>query len=765
MANKEALAVEKSQSESRRQLLSHLQKRLLESEGQLSKLQAERRKILASQAEVETALSEQEAAGMGKKSLSELTQALRETELVLSEELESLQTARERRIKASEARSAEESWHEAAKTAHEALEKQLGVLLDKEGKDGLQSILRPKTPWVGAISLLLGGIKWRQGLPDSPLLPGEGVYQDTPTRAETEGGDSHSSLLPLVSFLGVPIPSFLQKGYVPKDLLLPIEVLRGFLREDEWFLWTDGAQYGKDWSFRPALHEEGLMSLREKHDKSAKDVVEKGLRLQAALVEESTCRQLESESELAFSACQVALAEKRSALSVGEDEFRKEEAEKTRLLTKRESLQSRNISLQMDIEEASKARASVEAHLLEVDVSATGEGCAHLEARLASDESAKMKAKSRLQAGQLSYQSALQKTQQAQSALATAKALLQRSGRAMAALSLEDKVAPSGKDLLQRRSLLEAKYQECKGELEALQTQLNTASDALNQLRQREGEHEKQVHALLSEQGMVAAKLAAAAERREMAGEKFESVLSIHGMRDWLAKHEEDLHNPKSFEKEIQRAKSALSALGEVNLAAESSYKTLQEERNSLITETELLQSSIQELKGAIEKMNATEKLQFDSAFQRISERFSLHYATITGGEAKLRINDEGALFITVRPSGKRLMPLHLLSGGEKSMASLVFVLTLAEEGRAPLCVLDEADAVLDESNSIVYIRLLKRYAEQMQLVLVSHNKAVIAELGHLVGITTGTEGGSEVALIDLREFDAQYPLFASSSG
>jgi len=201
-----------------------------------------------------------------------------------------------------------------------------------------------------------------------------------------------------------------------------------------------------------------------------------------------------------------------------------------------------------------------------------------------------------------------------------------------------------------------------------------------------------------------------------------------------------------------------ISKLGEVNPGAVEEFEELNERFEFLKTQQQDLEESIQSLEKAIKKINQESKDRFLATFEKVSEKFSeLFPLLFEGGTGEMSLIDETdplntGVEINVRPLGKRLRNMQLLSGGEKALVSLVMILSMFMIKPSPFCILDEVDAPLDDENLIQFSGILKELANKYQFLIITHNKLTMEDADVLYGITMREPGVSQVVSVRLRE-------------
>jgi len=214
--------------------------------------------------------------------------------------------------------------------------------------------------------------------------------------------------------------------------------------------------------------------------------------------------------------------------------------------------------------------------------------------------------------------------------------------------------------------------------------------------------------------------------------------------------------DPGAFGLRVEEARAELGRIGEVNLTAFEEYNELRTRHDDLESQRTDLDESVASIRSAIAKMNKTCRERFRETFDRVNEAFRTAYPELVGGgEAKLMLTDEEDLLetgveIMVRPPGKRLQTLSLLSGGEKAMTAIALLLALFTVKPSPFCVLDEVDAPLDEANGARFNDMLKRMASMTQFLVVTHNRKTMECADTLYGITMPAPGCSTLVSVKI---------------
>jgi chromosome segregation protein len=201
-------------------------------------------------------------------------------------------------------------------------------------------------------------------------------------------------------------------------------------------------------------------------------------------------------------------------------------------------------------------------------------------------------------------------------------------------------------------------------------------------------------------------------------------------------------------------------ALGAVNLRAEEDAKSVEEEQAALAHEKEDLEAAIAKLRSAIGSLNREGRSRLLAAFEKVNANFSRLFTHLFGGgEARLVLVEsddplEAGLEILCQPPGKKLSTLSLLSGGEQTLTALALIFAVFLANPAPICVLDEVDAPLDDANVGRFCDLLDEMTRQTdtRFLIITHHAVTMARMDRLFGVTMGEQGVSQLVSVDLKK-------------
>jgi chromosome segregation protein len=198
--------------------------------------------------------------------------------------------------------------------------------------------------------------------------------------------------------------------------------------------------------------------------------------------------------------------------------------------------------------------------------------------------------------------------------------------------------------------------------------------------------------------------------------------------------------------------------IGPVNLIAERELAELDEGRAASAAEREELGVAIHRLRGSIGSLNREGRVRLLAAFEAVDRHFRSLFTTLfEGGQAHLELVEsddplEAGLEIMAQPPGKRLATLTLLSGGEQALTAIALIFALFLTNPAPICVLDEVDAPLDDANIERFCDLLDRMVDETdtRYLIVTHNAVTMSRMHRLFGVTMVEKGVSRLVSVDL---------------
>ena len=235
----------------------------------------------------------------------------------------------------------------------------------------------------------------------------------------------------------------------------------------------------------------------------------------------------------------------------------------------------------------------------------------------------------------------------------------------------------------------------------------------------------------------------------------------IEANLDNLKVEMEEFKEVKNFEEgsvdllqeKVRHFVAEINRLGPINMKALEEYKTLNVEFEEL---KKILDKLLEEKNAIVKISDDIEKKRygkFMETFTEIAAKFSTIYYDMSGGTGRLRLEEEdridSGLIIEANPSGKKVLNLDSMSGGEKTLTSLAFLFSILQHYMTPFYVLDEVDAALDKPNTKKIADLIKKYSKNVQFIVISHNDLTISEADKVFGVSM-ENGVSKVFGIEL---------------
>jgi chromosome segregation protein len=214
----------------------------------------------------------------------------------------------------------------------------------------------------------------------------------------------------------------------------------------------------------------------------------------------------------------------------------------------------------------------------------------------------------------------------------------------------------------------------------------------------------------------------------------------------------------EALRSETDELRVKINTFGIVNVAALEQMQELEETEKFARAQQEDLERSKAQLEELIRTLNKESRELFEKTFELVREQFNTIFRKIFGGgNADIILEQlegvdpmEQGLEIKARPPGKELTPISMLSGGEKSLTAIALVMALFRANPGPFCLLDEADAALDEKNVERYAGLVREFASDTQFIVITHNKRTMAVCDALYGVTMEQRGVSKKVSVNL---------------
>ena len=312
----------------------------------------------------------------------------------------------------------------------------------------------------------------------------------------------------------------------------------------------------------------------------------------------------------------------------------------------------------------------------------------------------------------------------------------------------DEKLATQAKLSTERDALaqLELAEHKMRGELENLKKELSDKTAVLNACKKEFSDLSIQKNNL--ENALANARR----QRTTVANNLFES---------WnITPEEAQLHyGEKTVDYErVKMMRKRIENMGAVNMTAPEEYDALTERHNFLRSQIGDLENAKKDLKSAINKINQTTRENFKYTFEQVRTHFKNIYQTLfRGGDCDLVLTQpenllETGIEIYAQPPGKKLLNITSMSGGEKTLTAMSLLFAFFTHNPSPFCIMDEADAALDEANVERYVNLIKEFSKTTQFIVVTHNKRTMEAARMLYGITMEESGVSKVMSVNLAD-------------
>ena len=352
------------------------------------------------------------------------------------------------------------------------------------------------------------------------------------------------------------------------------------------------------------------------------------------------------------------------------------------------------------------------------------------------------------------------------------RAWIDRSSSAVSQIeTLEARVAEASTErasLADAPRLFEEQRRGMIGKIEAAEAERRSAADRLAQGESALADADRAARSALEAMGAAREESARAAERHEGGRRRLADV--AHEIRDMLEVEPAEVANlagiePHSalpivieVEANLERLRRDRERLGAVNLRAEEELREIENQHGSLTGERDDLLEAIKRLRQGIQNLNREARERLLASFEVVNSHFKHLFSELFGGgTAELQLIEsedplEAGLEIIAKPPGKKPATLSLLSGGEQALTALALIFAVFLTNPAPICVLDEVDAPLDDHNIERFCDLLDEMTRSTdtRFVIITHNPITMARMNRLYGVTMAERGISQLVSVDL---------------
>lgn len=340
---------------------------------------------------------------------------------------------------------------------------------------------------------------------------------------------------------------------------------------------------------------------------------------------------------------------------------------------------------------------------------------------------------------------------------------------------LEERKAESEDALVDANALPEELLEKREELAESIEAAEGRRADSTDKLSAAEGQMREAVHAERDAERLASearearagadARTEAARETVQHAVERIaeDQQVTPAQLLKRLDVDPDNMPNAEELEAEVNRHKRQRDALGAVNLRAEEDSREVQEEYDTLVGEKADLEEAIKTLRSGIASLNREGRERLLTAFEQVNSNFAMLFKHLFGGgEANLVMVEsddplDAGLEIMCQPPGKKLSTLSLLSGGEQTLTAMALIFAVFLANPAPICVLDEVDAPLDDANVTRFCDLLDEMCRQTdtRFLIITHHAVTMSRMDRLFGVTMQEQGVSQLVSVDLKKAEA----------
>jgi chromosome segregation protein len=317
-------------------------------------------------------------------------------------------------------------------------------------------------------------------------------------------------------------------------------------------------------------------------------------------------------------------------------------------------------------------------------------------------------------------------------------------------------------EIAAQRGALGQAIEDAKKRRQAAADQLAIGETQVREAMNKERDLERAASEAREVRAAAEARTEAAREAVQAAKDRIQEVLETtpEALLENLNTDAERMPPSDQVEAEVNRLKRQRDALGAVNLRAEEDAREVEHEHTQLLNEKTDLEEAIKALRGGIASLNREGRERLLTAFEQVNENFgNLFKHLFGGGEANLVLVEsedplDAGLEIMCQPPGKKLATLSLLSGGEQTLTALALIFAVFLANPAPICVLDEVDAPLDDANVTRFCDLLDEMCRRTdsRFLIITHHAVTMARMDRLFGVTMQEQGVSQLVSVDLKK-------------
>ena len=312
---------------------------------------------------------------------------------------------------------------------------------------------------------------------------------------------------------------------------------------------------------------------------------------------------------------------------------------------------------------------------------------------------------------------------------------------------------PSDKYQLELEEKLELRL-TIEGELNTARTEMEEVDHEMRKQEQRRSERDEQLQEV---SGRLETQRIAAQEITTLSRTIEEQITEKSADLETLLENLAEDAEMVDWEEQLQLIGNRINRLGPINLAAIDEYKIESERKDYLDTQNAELVEAMDTLRTAIQKIDRETRTRFKETFELVNKNIQeLFPKLFGGGHAYLELTGDDLLdtgvTLMARPPGKKNASIQLLSGGEKALTAIAMVFAIFRLNPAPFCMLDEVDAPLDDANVGRYAAMVKEMSDQVQFIFITHNKISMEAANQLMGVTMHEPGVSRLVSVDVNQ-------------
>ncbi len=321
-------------------------------------------------------------------------------------------------------------------------------------------------------------------------------------------------------------------------------------------------------------------------------------------------------------------------------------------------------------------------------------------------------------------------------------------------------------NLLSRKNELLLKLEEGKRRIEELSRKVEELKveerdlgEKVKELRYRRDHLLQELRSIEEEKSRIEFELKRCEDRIASLEEKLNTVLeNLRNFEDFVVP--ENLRNLEDLKFELGRIEEELSKFGDVNLKAIQDYENVKARRDELIGKKEILEKERREIIDRIEKYELRKREVFFEVFNAVNKNFSQILQELADGEGELFLDSEdvfnSGLHMRVKLKNKPMQRPEALSGGEKSLVALSFILAIQMFKPAPFYAFDEVDMFLDGVNVERVAKMIKKRSKDAQFIVISLRKPMIENADTVIGVTMGGDNSSIVTGVRISQIQSK---------